>query len=188
MCEQSGRKRRQGASGRRANELHGEMQARGVRAQGNRIGRQAAQGRCKEEFHGQMSEGASLVRSRSEMATPLFACALLLAGTTAAAAQVQNYPASPYFSPQAAPKAPSPYFGTNPNQNRDRGYMSKNHTIRTASTTRASPVPTGRGTLAEREASTADAAGRSRHTYNVSASTRSGVCRRTGPRLLRACP
>ena len=73
-----------------------------------------------------MSEGASLVRSRSEMATPLFACALLLAGTTAAAAQVQNYPASPYFSPQAAPKAPSPYFGTNPNQNRDRGYMSKN--------------------------------------------------------------
>ena len=55
------------------------------------------------------------MRSRSEMAIPLFACALLLAGATAAAAQVQNYP-----------KAPSPYFGTNPNQNRDRGYMSKN--------------------------------------------------------------
>jgi hypothetical protein len=73
-----------------------------------------------------MSEGASLVRGRSEMATALFACALLFAGATAAAAQIQNYPASPYFTPQTAPKAPSPYFGTNPNQNRNRGYLSTN--------------------------------------------------------------
>jgi hypothetical protein len=73
-----------------------------------------------------MSEGASLVRGRSETATALFACALLLAGATAAAAQIQNYPASPYFSPQTAPKAPSPYYGTNPNQNRNRGYLSTN--------------------------------------------------------------
>jgi hypothetical protein len=66
------------------------------------------------------------VRSRSKMATALMACVLLFAGATAAAAQMQNYPASPYFSPQTAPKAPSPYFGTNPNQNRERGYLSKN--------------------------------------------------------------
>jgi hypothetical protein len=66
------------------------------------------------------------VRGRSEMATALFACALLFAGATAAAAQIQNYPASPYFTPQTAPKAPSPYFGTNPNQNRNRGYLSTN--------------------------------------------------------------
>ena len=66
------------------------------------------------------------MRGRSEMATALFACALLFAGATAAAAQIQNYPASPYFTPQTAPKAPSPYFGTNPNQNRNRGYLSTN--------------------------------------------------------------
>jgi hypothetical protein len=60
------------------------------------------------------------------MATALMACVLLFAGATAAAAQIQNYPASPYFSPQTAPKAPSPYFGTNPNQNRNRGYLSTN--------------------------------------------------------------
>jgi hypothetical protein len=58
------------------------------------------------------------------MATALMV--LLLAGARAAAAQTQNYPASPYFSPQTAPKAPSPYFGTNPNQNRNRGYLSTN--------------------------------------------------------------
>jgi hypothetical protein len=66
------------------------------------------------------------VRSRSEMATALMACVLLFAGATAAAAQTQNYPASPYFSPPTAPKAPSPYYGTNPNQNRNRGYLSTN--------------------------------------------------------------
>jgi hypothetical protein len=66
------------------------------------------------------------VRRRSEMATALMACVLLFAGATATAAQIQNYPASPYFSPQTAPKAPSPYFGTNPNQNRNRGYLSTN--------------------------------------------------------------
>jgi hypothetical protein len=101
-------------------------QARGVRTQGDRVGRQGAQGRGEEKLHGQMSEGASLVRSRSESATALMACVLLFAGATAAAAQTQNYPASPYFSPQTAPKAPSPYFGTNPNQNRNRGYLSTN--------------------------------------------------------------
>jgi hypothetical protein len=73
-----------------------------------------------------MSEGASLVRRRSEMATALMACVLLFAGATAAAAQMQNYPASPYFSPQTAPKAPSPYYGTNPTQNRNRPYLSTN--------------------------------------------------------------
>lgn len=66
------------------------------------------------------------MRSRSEMATALMACVLLFAGAIAAAAQTQNYPASPYFSPQTAPKAPSPYFGTNPNQNRNRGYLNPN--------------------------------------------------------------
>jgi hypothetical protein len=66
------------------------------------------------------------VRGRSEMATALMACVLLFAGATAAAAQTQNYPASPYFSPPTAPKAPSPYFGTNPNQNRNRGYLNPN--------------------------------------------------------------
>ena len=66
------------------------------------------------------------MRSRSEMATALIACVLLFAGATAAAAQMQNYPASPYFSPQTAPKAPSPYYGTNPTQNRNRGYLSTN--------------------------------------------------------------
>jgi hypothetical protein len=66
------------------------------------------------------------MRGRSEMATALMACVLLFAGATAAAAQIQNYPASPYFSPQTAPKAPSPYYGTNPNQNRNRGYLSTN--------------------------------------------------------------
>jgi hypothetical protein len=66
------------------------------------------------------------VRGRSEMATALMACVLLLAGATAAAAQIQNYPASPYFSPPTAPKAPSPYYGTNPNQKRNRGYQSTN--------------------------------------------------------------
>jgi hypothetical protein len=66
------------------------------------------------------------MRGRREMATALIACALLLAGATAAAAQTQNYPASPYFSPQPAPKAPSPYYGTNPNQNRNRDYLSTN--------------------------------------------------------------
>jgi hypothetical protein len=66
------------------------------------------------------------VRRRSEMATALMACVLLFAGATAAAAQMQNYPASPYFSPQTAPKAPSPYYGTNPSQNRNRGYLSTN--------------------------------------------------------------
>jgi hypothetical protein len=101
-------------------------QARGVRTQGDRVGRQGAQGRGEEKLHGQMSEGASLVRSRSESATALMACVLLFAGATAAAAQTQNYPASPYFSPQTAPKAPSPYFGTNPNQNRNRGYLNPN--------------------------------------------------------------
>jgi hypothetical protein len=60
------------------------------------------------------------------MATALIACVLLFAGATAAAAQIQNYPASPYFSPQTAPKAPRPYFGTNPTQNRNRGYLSTN--------------------------------------------------------------
>ena len=60
------------------------------------------------------------------MATALMACVLLFAGAIAAAAQTQNYPASPYFSPQPAPKAPSPYYGTNPNQNRNRGYLSTN--------------------------------------------------------------
>jgi hypothetical protein len=39
---------------------------------------------------------------------------------------LQNYPASPYFSPQPAPKAPSPYFGTNPTQNRNRDYLTTN--------------------------------------------------------------
>jgi hypothetical protein len=66
------------------------------------------------------------VRDRSEMATALIACVLLFAGATAAAAQTQNYPASPYFSPQMTPRAPSPYYGTNPNQNRNRGYFSTN--------------------------------------------------------------
>jgi hypothetical protein len=66
------------------------------------------------------------VRSQREMATALIACVLLFAGATAAAAQIQNYPASPYFSPQTAPRAPSPYYGTNPNQNRQRGYLSTN--------------------------------------------------------------
>jgi hypothetical protein len=61
-----------------------------------------------------------------EKATVLIACVLLFAGASAAAAQMQNYPASPYFAPQTAPKAPSPYFGTNPNQNRERGYLSTN--------------------------------------------------------------
>jgi hypothetical protein len=64
------------------------------------------------------------VRRRSEMAIALIACVLMFAGATAAAAQTQSYPASPYFSPPTAPKAPSPYFGTNPNQN--RGYLSTN--------------------------------------------------------------
>lgn len=66
------------------------------------------------------------MRGRSEMAMALIACALLFAGASAAAAQIQNYPASPYFSPQTAPKAPSPYYGTNPNQNRNRGCQSTN--------------------------------------------------------------
>jgi hypothetical protein len=66
------------------------------------------------------------VRSQCDIATALIACVLLFAGATAAAAQMQNYPASPYFSPQTAPKAPSPYYGTNPNQNRNRPYLSTN--------------------------------------------------------------
>jgi hypothetical protein len=66
------------------------------------------------------------MRGQREKATVLIACALLFAGASAAAGQTQSYPASPYFSPPTAPQAPSPYYGTNPNQNRNRGYLSTN--------------------------------------------------------------
>jgi hypothetical protein len=99
---------------------------RNVRKQGDIERWQTAQGCREKELHGQMSERTSLMRGQREMATALIACVLLFAGATAAAAQTQNYPASPYFSRQTAPRAPSPYYGTNANQNRNRGYLFPN--------------------------------------------------------------
>ena len=78
------------------------------------------------------------------MAMALIACVLLFAGASAAAAQIQNYPASPYFSPQAAPKAPSPYYGTNRTRIGIGVTRAPTPTIRTAFMAPAlPPVPTG---------------------------------------------
>src|SRR5262249_8122303 len=60
LREQGRRKRRPRACRRGTDGLPGEMQARRVRAEGNRIGRQAAQGRRENKLHGKVPEGASL--------------------------------------------------------------------------------------------------------------------------------
>lgn len=58
----------------------------------------------------------------------LLACALLVAGAgaTAAWAQTQNYPASPYLS--APNTQPSPYYGSSSSrsQGQSRGYLNPN--------------------------------------------------------------
>jgi hypothetical protein len=112
------------------------------------------------------------MRDQREMATVLIACVLLFAGATAAAAQTQNYPASPYFSPQTAPRAPSPYYGTNANQNRNRGYLNPNPYDPNSIYGAGAPYRPDKLRNPGPAASTADVADRNRRTHYVSASTR----------------
>jgi hypothetical protein len=56
----------------------------------------------------------------------LTSCLFVLASATAALAQPQSYPASPYLSgTQNAPQQQSPYYGTN-SQPQTRGYLNRN--------------------------------------------------------------
>jgi hypothetical protein len=56
----------------------------------------------------------------------LVACLLAVASVSAAVAQTQNYPASPYLSGrQTAPQQQSPYYGTR-SQTQARGYLNPN--------------------------------------------------------------